>query len=98
MSKVTNKGIIQAINQQLFVSVLEVDGDFFAVEEFNPAENDDIKHFLRGKDITEIVASHPQFNPADKSLKDELQQKLDKRETITREWSKTYLWKMYLPG
>lgn len=93
------KEVIAVLNQSGY-SVLEINDEYFIISTFNHAEELVRFHYLKGRNITELISDQSlALHASDVSQqKIQLVEKIEKLKMIVHKYSQTYLWVLYLTG
>jgi len=88
---------IQVLNQ-LGHNIVFINKVYYAFTVFEPADNNVHKHYVEGKDITNLLTTEQvniQVKDADRQV-DVISTKLENLKTYRREYSKDFSWITYL--
>ena len=78
------------------IQVLEIDGEYFAISEFTPADNNVPYSIVKGKHITSIIKDHLNFGLQGQQLLS-VQQRIDQLPDRDIQFSSNYQYK-YMIG
>lgn len=92
-----NKNLLYLLNS-LGLTVIIIDEECYLSNEWRRAEGAMRHHYLRGKDLTELMAQYPHLTLSnDKSTTDSILSKIESLPVVEREFHYNYQEKVYLP-